>query len=127
MIGVRTTKLQGDSDHIKIISNRDIKNVLNKSREISAYNLEVKVSLDNYRLKDVEEILERELPKLQGKIPGLINGPSYLGVSKIQRKSVTLCFEADFEEEDYDEVILAVNHALMDIFDEYGIRRRKTN
>ena len=120
-IGVRTTKLEGIGGNIKIISNRDVKNVLNMSRKISFYSVDVKISTYYYRLKDVEEMLKRELPKLEGQIPGATRGPYYNGVIAVGDRTVTLSIRADFEQKYYGKVKRAMNHTIQTLFDEQGI------
>ena len=120
-IGVRTTKIQGNDNNIKIISNRDVKNVINMSKKTSYYNVDVKVSTSS-RLEDVEKILQEELPKLHDKIPGIISGPSYRGVSAIGGKDVILTISAECLESNYGKVKMAMNHAIQDLFAEHGIQ-----
>ena len=121
-IGVRTTKLQGSGNNIKIISNRDIKNVINMSRKTSYYIVTVTIRTDKYKLSEVEDMLKEELPKLEGKIPGVIKGPLYGGVSAIaDGGSTALSFSAECEEANYFRVKKGMNHALMELFEEKGI------
>ena len=78
-IGVRSTKLLGIGGNIKIIANRDIKNILNMSRRISDFVLKVKISTVNHNLREVEKMLKEELPKYHDKIPGIIERDLYTG------------------------------------------------
>ncbi len=121
-IGVRTTKLQGAGNNIKIIANRDVKNVLNMSRKTSFCSMEVRISTYYNNLKEVEEMLKEELPKLEGTIPGAIKGPFYKGVNAIGQGTVTLSFSTECDQSNFYSVKKAMNHAIQELFDEYGIK-----
>ena len=73
-IGVRTTKLEGPGGNIKIISNRDIKNVINMTRKNSWYPLEVSISSDR-PLDQIEDMPKKKLPSIGESIPQVISGP----------------------------------------------------
>jgi small conductance mechanosensitive channel len=123
-IGVRTTKLLGKGDNIKIISNRDIKDVINKSRRISFYVLKVKISTIDNNVKDVEKMLKEELPKLHDQIPGCVVGPLYWGITERGFNFATMQIAAKFEQQNYLKVKLAVNRLIPDLFEEKGLRIR---
>jgi small conductance mechanosensitive channel len=123
-IGVRTTKLVGSGNNIKIIANRDIKNVINMSRKTSFYTLQVKISMIYYSVEAVEEMLKEELPKLQGKIPEIIDGPSYKGVSSMGGVFATLSISAECNQADYSRVKNELNKAIKELFEEKGISVR---
>ena len=58
-IGTRSTVLLGRSNNIKIVSNRDVRNVVNMTKLSSSYFLTVKVPA-NVPLETYEAILNRE-------------------------------------------------------------------
>ena len=120
-IGVRTTKLQGSGNNIKIIYNRDVKNVLNMTRENSWYTLEVKVSSE-HGVKEIESILNEQLPVIGQSIPNIISGPHYRGITEIGPGCVTLLIVAECEEENYKKVQREMNHAIQDLFDRFEIK-----
>ena len=120
-IGVRTTKLQGSGNNIKVLANRDVKNVINMSKKTSFYNLDVKISMKDNKLKDVEDMLAEQLPKLHDQIPGIINGPTYRGISSIGGGAVVLTISAECTEANFGKVKKEMNHAIQDLFDEQGI------
>ena len=119
-IGVRTTKLLGPDNNIKIIYNRDVKNVLNMTRENSWYSLEVKVSTEK-GLKEIETTLVEELPKIGESITDIIHGPFYRGITAFGSGTVTLLIMAECNEADYSKVQRELNHAIHDLFDQNGI------
>ena len=93
-IGVRTTKLEGRGGNIKIISNRDIKNVINMTRMNSWYPLEVSISADQ-PIDMVEALLREQLPLIGDTIPEILSGPYYKGVISIGKGIVTLSIIAE--------------------------------
>jgi small conductance mechanosensitive channel len=123
-IGVRTTKVLGAGENIKIIANRDIKNVINLSRRVSLYILKVKISTTNINVKAVEKMLAEELPKLHEKIPGLVAGPYYWGICEKGFNFVTMTFGIKCQQRDYYQVKDAVNMVIPDLLDEKGIPNR---
>lgn len=121
-IGVRTTKLLGANNNIKIIANRDVKNVINKSKNLSVFSLDVTVSMSDYKLKEVEDMLRTQLPKLREQVPEITGEPVYRGVKAIGGGNATLTISVECEEMDIDKVTRAMNHAIQDLFDEQGVK-----
>ena len=120
-IGVRSTKLLGIGGNIKIIANRDIKNILNMSRRISEFVLKVKISTINNDLREVEEMLKEELPKYHDKVPGIVQGPLYWGVAERGFNFATFSIAAKYEQKDYLKVEGGMKIAVQDLFDKKGI------
>lgn len=120
-IGVRTTKLEGRGGNIKIIGNRDIKNVVNMTRKNSWYALDVSVPSD-MPLNKIEEILEEQLPKIGESMPEILSGPYYKGVVAMGRGSATLSIIAECNEADYFVVGRAINRAVTEILEKNGIK-----
>ncbi len=97
-IGVRTTKLLGRGDNIKIISNRDVRNVLNMSRMNSWIDMEFTLS-NTIPAHKIEEIMNRELPEMGHSIPDIISGPIYKGIVSINGNKVTIAVTCECNEE----------------------------
>ena len=97
-IGVRTTKLLGRGDNIKIISNRDVRNVLNMSRMNSWVDMEFTFS-NTIPVQKIEEIMERELPEIGRSIPDIISGPIYKGIVSMNGNKVTVSVTCECNEE----------------------------
>lgn len=98
-IGIRATKILDAAGNIKIINNSDIKNVVNLSRELSLAVVDCEFTYDA-PLEVVEKLLKDNLDKFKDKIPGIIEGPfykgvSYYGASNIAIKLVAKCQETD--------------------------------
>ena len=119
-IGVRTTKLEGRGGNIKIISNRDIKNVINMTRMNSWYPLEVSISADQ-PIDMVEALLREQLPLIGDTIPEILSGPYYKGVISIGKGIVTLSIIAECNEGDYFVVQRALNRSIQELFAEHDI------
>ncbi len=120
-IGVRTTKLLGRGDNIKIINNNVIKNVLNLSRLNSWYPLEIKVSA-NESLEKIEGVMRRGLPEIAKRYEDvIIGGPYYKGVLLILAGNMTLSVLAECREEDYYKVGRILNGEVQSLLRNAGI------
>ena len=120
-IGVRTTKLAGRGGNIKIIFNRDVKNVINLTRMNSWYPLEVSVPGDQ-SLDEIEQLLRDQLPAIGKSIPEIVSGPFYKGIVSIGKGIVTLSIIAECNEADYYTVQRAVNHMVQELLEKHGIK-----
>ena len=121
-IGVRTTKLEGKGGNIKIIGNRDVKNVINMTRKNSWVSIEVGIS-NNKPIPEVGQMIETLLPEIGQAIPQIISGPFYKGVSSIDRGGVnTLLITAECMEGDYYTVQRALNSEIRESFEKHGIQ-----
>jgi small conductance mechanosensitive channel len=118
-IGVRSTKILGLGDNIKIIGNQDVKNVLNKSKMNTWYTLDFKIRTVQ-PLMEVEELLEKELPEIGRSIPEIISGPFYKGVWAIDYSTYTLSINCECKEIDSRIVQRSLNHELILLFEKYG-------
>ena len=119
-IGLRSTKLIGAGDNIKIIGNQNVKKIVNLSRLNSWYNMQLKVSADQ-PLDEIEEMLKQELPKIGASIPQVISGPFYNGVTAIDGNNNTLLVITECSEENFGVVQREVNRAIRLLFTEKGI------
>lgn len=98
-IGIRTTKLLDAAGNIKIMNHSDIKNVVNLSREPSLAVVDVDFPYD-VPIEYIEKLFDEKFAGLKEKIPGIISGPFYKGVSEYKDSNVTVkivatCLEAD--------------------------------
>ena len=99
-IGIRTTSIVDTGDNIKIINNSDMKNILNRSDNLSR------------AVSDIAIPYETDLEALEAKLPGLLedifaqrqdvmlSAPRYLGVQQLADSSVILRFVVDVSEKD---------------------------
>ena len=99
-IGIRTTSIVDTGDNIKIINNSEMKNILNRSDNVSR------------AVSDIAIPYETDLEALEAKLPGLMEeifasrkdvmlaAPRYLGVQQLGDSSVLLRFVVEVAEKD---------------------------
>ena len=114
-IGVRSTKVIGRGGNVKIIGNREVKNVVNLTRNNSWIPLEVRIPVEQ-SLDDVEKILEEELPKIGKRIPNILSGPFYYGILGFDKGSVRLSILTECNEEDYHSIERSLYKELYKLF-----------
>lgn len=98
-IGIRTTKLLDAAGNIKIMNHSDIKNIVNLSREPSLAVVDVDFPYD-VPIEFIEKLFDEKFAGLKEKIPGIITGPFYKGVTEYKDSNVTVkivatCLESD--------------------------------
>ena len=116
-IGIRTTKVKC-LGNTKIFNNSEIKGVLNHTTDESRVKTLIDVEYGE-RLPEIEKIIREHVGELQ--IEGAIDPVSYDGVAELGASGVTLQFTCHCKEQDYYAVGRALNGAVKNMFDEYGI------
>ena len=119
-IGLRTTKILGVDGNIKIYNNSEISGVLNMTQEASwaMTYIDIEYGQD---LNYVEEVLERELPKLRDSNPRITGGPMYMGVQNLKDSGVELLVCCNCNEQDILSVRRYLNKGVLQIFYDNGI------
>ena len=119
-IGLRTTKILGVDGNIKIYNNSDITGVLNMTQEASwaMTYIDIEYGQD---LNYVEEVLNRELPKLRSANKLITGGPTYLGVQSLKDSGVELLIACNCNEQDILGVRRYLNKGVLQIFYDNGI------
>lgn len=102
-IGIRATKLLDMAGNILIINNSDIKNVVNLSRELSLAIVDCEFPYD-VPLVLIEKLLKDNLEDIKAKIPAIVEGPFYKGVSYYAASNVAVKLVAKCAEEDRYQV-----------------------
>ena len=120
-IGLRTTKILGMDGNIKIYNNSEISGVLNMTKEASKAFCDIRIEYGQ-DIDYVEEVLNREMPKLREDNPKIIDGPQLLGVAELGDSGVTLKIMAVCSEKDIKGVIRYLNKGILQIFYRNGIR-----
>ena len=99
-IGIRTTSIMDPGENIKIINNSEMKNILNRSDNVSR------------AVSDIAIPYETDLEALEEKLPGLmadilerhgdimLGEPRYLGVQQLADSAVILRFVVEVAEQD---------------------------
>lgn len=119
-IGIRTTRIIGLGDYIKIIDNQSIKNVLNLSKLNTWYTLELKVPLDT-PIKDIEAMMEKDLPQVADAVPEIISGPFYKGIWNISG-GLTISISCECDEENLRSLQRKLNREILLMFNKNGIK-----
>lgn len=119
-IGIRATKVLDMAGNIKIINNSDIKNVVNLSRELSLAVVVCEFPYD-VPLEFVEKLLKDNLENFKAKIPAIVEGPFYKGVSCYEASNVAIQLVAKCAEEDRYQVQRDLLREYRQLFVAHGI------
>lgn len=102
-IGIRATKILDYAGNIKIINNSDISNVVNMSRELSLAVVDCLFPYD-VPVQHIEKILKDNFDSFREKVPGIVEGPFYKGVSDFGASNIAVTIVAKCLEEDRYQV-----------------------
>ncbi len=119
-IGIRTTKVEDASQNVKVIRNSDISNVVNMTKKLSFVSCDIGIDYGE-SLERVESILDKELAGIADRLPAIVNGPYYRGVTSLGDNSVDLRISAQCLEADRYQLERDLNRELKLLFDEYDI------
>ena len=119
-IGVRTTKLIDAGGNVKIINNSEIKTIINQTKELSIAKCYVGIGYET-RIENVEAVIADNIKNIKDKIPGVVEGPYYMGVSELAESSVNLLFIAKCKEGDIYQVQRDLNREIKILFDDNNI------
>lgn len=119
-IGVRTTKMIDAGGNIKIVNNSEIKTIINQTKELSLAKCYVSTRYED-RIENIEAVIADNLEHIKERIPAIVEGPFYKGVSELGESSVDLLFVAKCKEEDIYQVQRDLNREIKIMFDNNGI------
>jgi len=119
-IGIRTTRLMDAGGNIKIVSNNEIKSIINQTQELSIAKCYVGVSY-GARIEKIESVIADNIETMKERIPAIVEGPYYKGVSELGESSVVLLFLAKCKEDDIYQVQRDMNREIKIMFDNNGI------
>ena len=119
-IGIRTTKLIDAGYNIKIVNNSEIKTIINQTQELSLAKAYVQISY-GARIEKIEAVIADNLESFREKIPAIVEGPYYKGVSELGESGVTLLFVAKCKEDDIYQVQRDMNREIKIMFDNNDI------
>ncbi len=119
-IGLRTTKIQDISKNIKIFNNSDLSGIINMTKEASFAEIDVGIEYGE-SIERVEAVLERELKNIKKRLPDIIDGPYYQGVSALSDSSVVLKIIAMCKEADRIQLCRDLNREILLIFNKNDI------
>lgn len=120
-IGIRTLCLEDNGGNVKIISNSELKNIINRSNQRSVAVADVGVSYDT-DLEELDKKLEKILEEIKKKHAEVFVGRvACVGVEQLADSSVVLRFVADVDEENIFSGRRILNKELKIAFDKEGI------
>ncbi|MDO4549053.1 MAG: mechanosensitive ion channel [Clostridia bacterium] len=119
-IGIRTTKIASRGQDIKILNNSSISGVVNMTKQYSYASVTVGIDYGE-SLERVEGILAQELPDIKKRLPAIIDGPFYKGVSQLADSSVNITVVAQCRENDRAQLARDLNREIKLMFDRRGI------
>ena len=121
-MGIRTTKFMNPENlDIKIMKNKDVKNLINASTKLSVAICDISVEYGE-DLQKIETITKPFLDELIKKYPDYIyENPLYLGVQSLGDSAVILRFAAKTSEDKKLQLQRILNKELKELFDEHKI------
>ena len=120
-IGIRTTSLMDVGGNVKIINNSDMKNILNRSDQLSvaASTIDIPYGTDLEKLEEaIPGLMEEIYQKHQAE---MLSAPRYLGVQELGSSGITLKFVVDVNEQNIYNGIRILNHDLLLGFRKLGV------
>ncbi len=119
-IGIRTTKLMDAGGNVKIVNNSEIKSIINQTKELSVAKCYVGIGYEA-RIENVEELIADNIASFKEKIPAIVEGPFYMGVSELAESSVNLLIIAKCKENDIYQVERDLNRQIKILFDDNNV------
>lgn len=120
-IGVRTTCITDAGGNIKIVNNSDIRNLQNRSDNLSVAISDIGISYGT-RIEAVEQVLSTGLPAIAKEYPDLFpKGLTYKGVQELGASAVVLRVIGYTKEVTIFDAQRTLNRALKILFDDNGI------
>ena len=120
-LGIRTTRIEDDGGNVKIISNADIRNVMNLSNKVSFSICDISMSYGE-SIERAEAVIAEAMPKIQAKYPDIFeHGLQYAGVQSLSASSVDLRVLARVSEANIYKGRRLLNREMKLAFDEAGI------
>ena len=119
-IGIRDTTIMDAAGNISSINNSEISSVINLSRELSLAVVDCEFPYD-VPIEVVEGLLKDNFDNFKKRIPAIIEGPFYKGVSGYGDSNVAVKVVAKCKEEDRYQVQRDLLRAYRKVFTEAGI------
>ena len=113
-LGVRTLKLFGDDNNLKVVRYSDIHKVNNLSRSNSWCVAEFTVK-NNVDTEELKKLLWAELPEIRARHPEILSDPVFTGISSINTGSITFGVRAECKESKMRKVRSIMNYEIRDM------------
>lgn len=119
-ISLRTTRIINWKNEVRIISNGNITDITNYSKNPSVGSVDIGIA---YRenIDEVFALLEEKLPALKEQFPQIIEGPNVIGVSNLGASSVDIKINVITSTEQHYSVERGIKKFVKDLFDAEGI------
>lgn len=120
-VGLRVTRIRDFGGQLHIVPNSQISQVTNYMGSAMRVLFEVGVSYDT----DIDralELLAQDFEKAKTEIPGIVDGPTALGVSDLSDSSIKIMVIAKTQPMEQWRVERALKKRIKDLFDQEGIR-----
>jgi len=119
-IGIKSTKLVNWKGEVKIISNGEIVEVINYSRNPSVGVVEVEVAYEE-DINRVLKVIEENLNDLKEQYPQIIEGPNIVGIINLGN-AVTIRITVKTISEQHYEVERGIRKYLKEVFEKHQIK-----
>ena len=119
-IGIRTTQIEDAGGNVKVVTNSDIRTLVNMTSQLSLAISEVDIEYGE-SLERVELVIKDNLETIKKNIPDIAEGPFYMGVSQLGASGVKLRFTAKCSETMKFQVERDMNRQIKLIFDKNNI------
>ena len=113
-LGVRTLKLFGDDNNLKVIRYSDIHKVNNLSRSNSWCIAEFTIK-NNVDTEELKKLLWAELPEIRARHNEILSDPVFTGISSINTGSITFGVRAECKESKMRKVRSILNYEIRDM------------
>lgn len=119
-IGLKTTKIRNWKGEIRMMSNGDVANVINYSKNPSIGIVDFDIAYKE-DIQKTTELLKAELPKFRTLFPIVIEDPAVLGTVNLAASGVTLRVIVKTENEKHYGVERALRQFIKEVLDANGI------
>ena len=119
-LGVRTLKLLGDDNNLKVVRYSDIHKINNLSRSNSWCIAEFTVK-NNVDTGALREMFWTELPEIKERHKEILSDPVFMGISTINTGSITFGVRAECKESKMRKVRSILNYEIRDMLNRNGI------
>ena len=120
-IGLKTTRIQAYTGEVKIISNRNITEVVNYSLDKTLAVVDIPVSYES-KIDKVEKILNVTAATLKDKIPALVDDIELLGVQELSDSAVVFRLVGKCKPAKHFEVQRQMKKEFKNSLDKNGIK-----
>ncbi|MBE6037971.1 MAG: mechanosensitive ion channel [Anaerofustis stercorihominis] len=120
-IGVRTTSIEDSGGNLKIVNNSDIRNLQNRSRNVSVAVCDVGISYDE-DINRVEDVIKNNIDDIYRRNKNIfLSAPKYAGVETLADSCVVLRLTVDVTEENFFVGKRLLNKEIKLLFDANNI------